>query len=116
MGQRSERENDMDAMLHIGNERGAPNHVEIAKAITSVLQAGFHTHAEQDTIRTALQVFTTLGEVKNVSITGSSFVSNPAPSPVCVRVDPPAGAENSDDGDRGDDFDDEVRWASYYDD
>ena len=65
----------MDAMIKIGTDSAKADINAVEKAITSILQAGFDSHAEQDTIQVALNVLKDAAGIKNVMITNSVFTN-----------------------------------------
>lgn len=56
----------MEAAIHIGNTQTKKSIKQTQKAIIEILEA----RADQETIRKALDAFTHVAEVKNVSISG----------------------------------------------
>ena len=54
----------MDAMIKIGTDSAKADILAVEKAITSILQTGFDSHAEQDTIQVALNVLKDTAGVK----------------------------------------------------
>lgn len=52
--------------------------LELADAVAKVLDAGYASRAEQQTIREALDVFRHIAKVENVSINGSTFTNHGA--------------------------------------
>lgn len=45
----------------------------IADCVERIFKSGFENHMEQSTIQSALETLGRLGEVKNVTVSGSSF-------------------------------------------
>lgn len=64
----------MDIGMKIGNEM----HKDGAEAVADALMRMLTSGAEQETIREAIRAFSTLAEVKNVSVSNCTFLSGQA--------------------------------------
>lgn len=64
----------MESCLHIGAKVDKDTSTAMASAICAIFQEGHATHQEQDTIQRAIDSLTRVLEVKNVTVTGSTFV------------------------------------------
>lgn len=60
--------------MHIGAKVGKEDVNNLAGGIERVFDSGFKNHMEQDTIVQALNVFARTFEVKNITVTNSTFV------------------------------------------
>lgn len=60
--------------MHIGAKVGKEDVNNLAGGIERVFESGFKNHMEQGTVVQALSIFARTFEVKNISVTNSTFV------------------------------------------
>ena len=60
--------------MHIGAKVGKEDVNNLAGGIERVFESGFKNRMEQDTVVQALSVFARTFEVKNITVTNSTFV------------------------------------------
>lgn len=78
----------METGIHIGNKDMHESAKDTADAINSIFKAAHENSIDQDTIRAGLDAFSHVAEVKNVTISNCSVVSNP--NPVVPEANGPA--------------------------
>ena len=64
----------MESIMHIGAKVGKEDVNNLAGGIERVFESGFKNRMEQDTVVQALSVFARTFEVKNITVTNSTFV------------------------------------------
>lgn len=64
----------MENLIHVGAKINKEDVVNLAEGIDIVFTSAFKNHISKDNIETALNVFARTFEVKQVTITNSSFI------------------------------------------
>ena len=64
----------MESVMHIGAKVGKEDVDNLAGGIERVFESGFKNRMEQDTVVQALSIFARTFEVKNITVTNSTFV------------------------------------------
>lgn len=64
----------MENIMHIGAKVGRDDVNNLAEGIERVFESGFKNRMEQSTIVNALSIFARTFEVKNITVTNSTFV------------------------------------------
>lgn len=66
----------MESAVHVGNKIEKATAENLKEIIETILRVGHETRMEQDTIREAIQMVGRVVEVKQVTITGSTFTGD----------------------------------------
>lgn len=69
----TKEEREMENAIHVGNKIDKDSADNLKNVITSIFESGHKNHMDQNTIIEALQTVAQAVEVKNVTITNSSF-------------------------------------------